>query len=97
MLTIIQNERTLSETQGGRKLATTISARARVRARNQITIPDRIVQTADIEEGETLVVELDPNRPDVLHLRRVRGSYAGATRGLYGETRTYLEEERRDW
>jgi bifunctional DNA-binding transcriptional regulator/antitoxin component of YhaV-PrlF toxin-antitoxin module len=78
-------------------MATTISARARVRARNQITIPERIVQAADIREGETLIVELEPSRPDVLHVRRVRESYAGALPGVYGVAHDYLEEERRDW
>jgi len=78
-------------------MATTISARARVRARNQITIPERIVEAADIAEGETLIVELDPSLPDVLRVRRVRESYAGALSGVYTDARTYLEEERGDW
>ena len=78
-------------------MATTISARARVRARNQITIPERIVEAADIAEGETLIVELDPARPDVLRVRRVRESYAGALSGVYTDAQTCLEDERRDW
>lgn len=78
-------------------MATTISARARVRARNQITIPEQIVEAAEIAEGETLIVELDPSRPDVLRVRRVRESYAGALSGVYGDAGAYLEEERRDW
>lgn len=78
-------------------MATTISARARVRARNQITIPERIVEAAEIAEGETLIVELDTSRPDVLRVRRVRESYAGALSGVYGDARAYLEEERKDW
>lgn len=78
-------------------MATTISARARVRARNQITIPERIVEAADIQEGETLIVELEPSRPDVLRVRRVRESYAGVLPGLYGDAGAYLEDERGDW
>ena len=78
-------------------MATTISARARVRARNQITIPERIAEAAQIAEGETLIVELDPSLPDVLRVRRVRESYAGALSGVYTHARTYLEEERGDW
>ena len=78
-------------------MATTITARARVRARNQITIPERIVEAADIKEGETLIVELEPSRPDVLRVRRVRESYAGALPGMYTDTHAYLEEERRNW
>lgn len=78
-------------------MAATVSAPARVRARNQITIPDRVAQAAGIEEGETFVVELAPDDPDVLRLRRVRTSYAGSLRGVYGDTRAYLEDERRAW
>lgn len=75
----------------------TISAPARVRARRQMTIPEAVADAAGIEEGETFVVELEPDDPDVLRLRRVRDTYAGALRGLYGDTTTYLKEERRDW
>ena len=78
-------------------MATTISARARVRARNQITIPEQIVEAAEIAEGETLIVELDVSRPDVLSVRRVRESYAGTLSGVYTDAGAYLEEERRDW
>jgi len=78
-------------------MATTIRARARVRARNQITIPEQIVEAADIHEGETLIVELEPSRPDVMCVRRVRESYAGALPGVYTDAGAYLEEERGDW
>ena len=78
-------------------MPTTVSAPAKVRARNQITIPDRIAQAAGIEEGETLVVELVPDDPDLRRLRRVRGSYAGALTGVYAPVDEYLEELRSDW
>jgi len=72
-------------------------AEARLRERNQLTIPDPIVRAAGIKPGETFVVELEPNEPDTLRLRRVRGSYAGALRGLYGDADAYLDEERDAW
>jgi bifunctional DNA-binding transcriptional regulator/antitoxin component of YhaV-PrlF toxin-antitoxin module len=75
----------------------TITARARVRGRNQITIPDRIVAAANIEEGETLVLEVEPEHPEVLRVRRVRSSYAGAVPGMYTDSTTYLDDERKDW
>jgi AbrB family looped-hinge helix DNA binding protein len=78
-------------------MTTTVSASARVRARRQMTIPEAIAEAAGIEEGETFLVELVAGDRDVLHLRRVRESYAGALRGLYGDTAAYLEGERRDW
>ncbi len=74
-----------------------ISAPARLRARNQLTIPEPIVEAAGLEPGDTLVVETDAENPDVLRLRRVRASYAGALKGVYGDAGTYLEDERRSW
>ena len=35
--------------------------------------------------------------PDVVRLRRVRSSYAGALKGLYEPTGEYLEGERSGW
>ena len=88
---------TLSDEAHHRRMAATVSAPARLRARNQLTIPEPIVEAAGIELGETFVVEVDPNDPDVVRLRRVRVSYAGALRGVYGDIDAYLEEERAAW
>ena len=74
-----------------------IIATARLRSRNQLTLPDLIVQSAGLDEGATFVVELDPSEPDVVRLRRVRTSYAGALKGLYEPTGDYLEGERSGW
>jgi bifunctional DNA-binding transcriptional regulator/antitoxin component of YhaV-PrlF toxin-antitoxin module len=76
----------------------TVSAEAHLRARNQITIPDAIVRAAGIEPGETFVVEVEPDDGDTLRLRRIRTSYAGALRGLWGaDAGVYLEAERDGW
>jgi hypothetical protein len=74
-----------------------IVATARLRSRNQLTLPDRIVQAAGLDEGAMFVVELDAADPDVVRLRRVRSSYAGALKGLYEPTSEYLEGERAGW
>lgn len=74
-----------------------IIATARLRSRNQLTLPDLIVQAAGLDEGATFVVELDPAEPDLVRLRRVRTSYAGALNGLYEPTGEYLEGERSGW
>jgi len=76
---------------------TDVVATARLRPRNQLTLPDPIVQAAGLEEGATFVVELDPGDPDIVRMRRVRTSYAGALKGLYEPTSTYLEGERSGW
>lgn len=74
-----------------------IIAIARLRGRNQLTLPDAIVQAAGVEEGSTFVVELEPSDPDVVRLRRVRTSYAGALKGLYEPVAAYLDGEREGW
>jgi hypothetical protein len=78
-------------------MAQTVTAEARLRARNQLTIPDTIVQASGIGPGATFVVETTLSDPDTLVLRRVRTSYAGALRGLYGDPADYLERERGSW
>lgn len=76
----------------------TVSAEARLRARNQLTIPDAIARAAGIEPGETFVVVLTRDDRDTLVLHRVRESYAGALRGLWGPDPTaWLEAERGSW
>jgi bifunctional DNA-binding transcriptional regulator/antitoxin component of YhaV-PrlF toxin-antitoxin module len=76
----------------------TVNAEARLRARNQLTIPDPIVRAAGIEPGERFVVELEPDDHDTVLLRRVRNSYAGSLRGLWGkDAETHLEDERKSW
>jgi len=70
---------------------------ARLRARNQLTLPDPVVQRAGLEEGATFVVEIDDADPDILRLRRVRASYAGALKGLFEPTTDYLKGERSGW
>jgi bifunctional DNA-binding transcriptional regulator/antitoxin component of YhaV-PrlF toxin-antitoxin module len=75
----------------------TVTAEARVRARNQLTLPDHVVQAAGIAEGDRFVVEIAADDPDVIRLHRIRTSYAGALATLYGDPVAYLEEERRNW
>jgi hypothetical protein len=74
-----------------------IVATARLRSRNQLTLPDPIVQAAGLDEGATFVVEFDDADPDVVRLRRIRTTYAGALKGLYEPTAEYLEGERSGW
>lgn len=75
----------------------TVTAPARLRSRNQLTLPEAIVNAGNIEAGTTFIVEIEPSDPDVIRLRRVRSSYAGSLRGLYGPVDEYLEGERAGW
>lgn len=74
-----------------------LRASARLRSRNQLTIPNEIVAAAGISEGDDFVVELESDDPDVVTLRRVRTSYAGALRQMYAPVDEYLEGERAGW
>jgi len=75
-----------------------ITAEARLRTRNQLTIPGPIARAAGIEPGERFVVQLEPDDHDTVLLRRVRKSYAGSLPGLWGQdTQAYLEGERKTW
>lgn len=74
-----------------------VISEARLRARNQLTLPDPVVQAGGIAEGERFAVEFDPDDPDTVHLHRIRPSYAGTLGGVYGDAREYLDEQRRGW
>ena len=74
-----------------------VPAEARLRARNQLTLPEPIVQAAGLDEGDRFVVDIDPDEPDVVRLRRVRDSYAGVLASVYGDATAALAEERGSW
>ena len=78
-------------------MTTSLRVPARLRSRNQLTLPNEIVEAAGIGEGDAFVVELETSDPDVVILRRVRASYAGALTGLYAPADEYLEGERAGW
>ncbi len=75
----------------------TVSAEARLRPRNQLTLPEPIVEAAGLESGDVFVVEIEPGDPDTVRLHRVRKSYAGALTGIYGDVQAYVDDERKAW
>ena len=74
-----------------------VIAEARLRARNQLTLPDAVVHGGGIVEGDRFVVAFDPADPDTIRLHRVRASYAGSLKGAYGDPQAYLDEVRDGW
>ncbi len=72
-------------------------AEARLRGRNQLTLPEPVVEAGGLAEGDRFVVEIDPADPDTVRLHRIRASYAGALRDVYGDAATALVEERQGW
>jgi hypothetical protein len=76
---------------------TSVIVEARLRARNQITLPDPVVQAGGLAEGERFAVEIDPANPDTVRLHRIRTSYAGALRDVYGDPAAALADARQRW
>jgi len=72
---------------------------ARLRARNQITIPERVATQLHARPGDEFVLLVEGR--DSVRLVRVRDSYAGALSGLWGPAQRdrddWLREERRTW
>ncbi len=81
-------------------LARPIEAEARLRAKNQLTLPEPIADALDAHPDDVLVFEADPAQPGVAHVHLVRSGFAGALTGTYGTTedvKAYLREERAAW
>jgi bifunctional DNA-binding transcriptional regulator/antitoxin component of YhaV-PrlF toxin-antitoxin module len=76
---------------------TSVMAEARLRERNQLTLPDAVAKAAGIREGERFLVTFEPDRPDSVRLDRIRGSYAGSLPEAYGDPEAYLREVREGW
>jgi hypothetical protein len=74
-----------------------VSAEARLRAKSQLTLPEPIVDAAGVVEGDRFLVEIAPDQPDTIRLHRIRSSYAGALRDVFGGTEDYLAAERESW
>jgi bifunctional DNA-binding transcriptional regulator/antitoxin component of YhaV-PrlF toxin-antitoxin module len=74
-----------------------IRALAQLRPKNQLTLPETVAAAAGVEPGDRFLVEFGRDDPDTIRLRRVRDSYAGAFKDLYGDAGAYLEGERASW
>ena len=77
-----------------------IEADARLRAKNQLTLPEPIVEALGAEPNDVLVFEIDPARPDVALVHLVRAGFAGAMTGVYGTTddvKSFVREEHAAW
>lgn len=77
-----------------------IEADARLRAKNQLTLPEPIAAALGAEPNDVLVFELDPARPDVALVHLVRAGFAGALTSTYGTTddvKAFIREEHAAW
>ena len=72
-----------------------LAVEARLRARNQLTIPEPIVRALELEEGARLLFRAEGDRVDLIV---IRDSYAGALHGVWGtDAQAWLAEERAAW
>jgi len=79
---------------------TALKIEARLRLKNQITLPEKIVACLGVGPGDRFVFMMEDGENDVVHLRRLRKSYAGIAADVYGSSQdiaAYLEEERQAW
>ncbi|MBI3522847.1 MAG: hypothetical protein HY071_07045 [Chloroflexi bacterium] len=75
-----------------------LEARAVLRERNQLTLPERIADRLGLRPGSTLVFAIGEASGDLATVRAVRQSWAGIARGAYGDDPDrYLREERSAW
>ena len=75
-------------------------AEARLRLKNQVTVPEPIIDELGVEPNDTLVFEADPDRPGTATIRRLPDTFAGALTGIYGsadEVKAFLREEHAGW
>ena len=78
----------------------TIEAEARLRAKNQITVPEAIVEILEARQNDLLVFEANAHEPGTALVRVVPRTFAGALTGVYGTTedvKAFLREEHADW
>jgi len=77
-----------------------IEANARLRAKNQLTLPAPIANALGARPNDVLVFEINPTRPDVALVHLVRAGFAGAMTGVYGTTedlKAFIREEHAAW
>ena len=75
-------------------------AEARLRAKNQLTVPETIVDMLDARQDDLLVFEANVHEPGTAIVRAVPRQFAGALTGTYGttdEVKTFLREEHAAW
>jgi hypothetical protein len=77
-----------------------IEAEARLRHKNQLTMPEPIVRALDAAPDDILVFETDPAEPGVARVRLLPRDFAGSLTGVFGtseETLEYVRGERTAW
>lgn len=77
-----------------------IEAEARLRHKNQITLPEPIVRALEAQPDDVLLFEADPARPGTVTATLLPRDFAGSLTGVYGtteETLAFVRGEREAW
>jgi AbrB family looped-hinge helix DNA binding protein len=77
-----------------------VEAEADLREKNQITVPKKVVEKLGLREGDRFLFIVEEGDEDIVHLHRIRRSYAGALAGVYGtpeEIEEYIRGEHEAW
>jgi len=77
-----------------------VEAKITLRAKSQLTLPQRIVRKLNLKPGDRLLVRVQEDNPEVIQIRPLHRSYAGVAAGTYGtpdEVRAYIRGERSAW
>jgi len=77
-----------------------VEAEARLRQKNQITLPEPIVRALKAAPDDVFVFEADPAEPGVVHARLLPRDFAGSLTGVFGtteETLAFVRGEREAW
>lgn len=78
----------------------TIEIEVRLNDKNELTLPDEVVERLRLQPGDRLVVAFEEDGPDRAQVRPIRRSYAGILTGVYGtdeEALEYVRAERASW
>ena len=77
-----------------------VEATARLRPKNQLTVPDRIVRALEATPGDRFVFEIDPAQPGRVSIRVMPRDFAGSLTGVFGTTEealAFVAGEREAW
>lgn len=73
---------------------------ARLRQKNQLTLPEPVARALDARPDDRLLFEIDPADPSVVLLRVLPREFAGSMTGVFGttdETLAFVRGERDAW
>lgn len=77
-----------------------VEAEARLRHKNQLTLPESIAEALDAQVDDVLMFETVPDAPGTARVRLIPRRFAGALSGVYGttdEVKAFLREEHAAW